>query len=73
MLRHRVEHGRPTIITSNLRPDELVTYYGPNTASLMTESMIVVEFRGRDQRAAVKARMLDEVRRGLTRPVTVGE
>lgn len=73
VLRHRGEHGRPTVITSNLRPDELTTYYGPNTASLLTESMIEVEFRGRDQRVAVKARRRDEVRRGLTRPVTIGE
>jgi DNA replication protein DnaC len=73
VLRSRAEHGRPTIITSNLRPAELTTYYGPNTASLMTESMIEVEFRGSDRRMAVKARMLDEIKQGLTRPVTIGE
>ncbi len=71
LLRHRGEASLPTIITSNLRPEELTTYYGQHTASLLTESMLELEFRGADRRHDVKVRITDEIRQGLDRPVVI--
>lgn len=69
VLRHRVNRNLPTIVTTNLTPDELRAGYGGHTASLMTEKVIMVETSGHDRRGDKALRDAAEVKAGLSRPV----
>jgi ATPase family associated with various cellular activities (AAA) len=71
VLRHRAQHGRPTIISTNPTPDDLKVAYGPNVASVLSESMIEVPFEGVDRRPQVRARTISEIKAGLSRPLVI--
>jgi DNA replication protein DnaC len=72
VLRSRVASDRPTIITTNRTPEELVTLYARQAMSLITESTIMHEFRGTDFRPENQTRRVREARQGLVRPITFG-
>lgn len=50
VMRHRVASGLPTIITTNLTPDDLASGYGRFVNSLLTEQCEKVEVPGSDYR-----------------------
>jgi DNA replication protein DnaC len=70
ILRTRVQEGRPTIITTNMNFAEIQSGYGAAVLSLLKESSISFEFEGEDFRPKSQQRTVDEVRAGLTRPIT---
>ncbi|QDF18632.1 DnaC-like helicase loader [Gordonia phage Pupper] len=70
VLRSRVQAGRSTIVTTNLRPDDVREGYGAAALSLLREKSISIDVAGSDFRRQANARELDEVRRGETRPLT---
>lgn len=72
VLRSRVAGDRPTIITTNRRPDELATLYAGNALSLLSECTISQRFRGADFRPEHQQRKIAEARLGLVRPVSLG-
>jgi DNA replication protein DnaC len=72
LIRHRVAHARPTIITTNYGPDKVRSGYGSGLVSLLSERSIFYECRGEDFRPTSNTRVVDEARQNLTRPVTVG-
>lgn len=73
VLRSRVGSDRPTIITTNKRPDELATIYAGQALSLLTESSIIAEFRGADYRPKHQVRKTTEAKLRLVRPISLGE
>lgn len=72
VLRHRVQHSRPTFVTTNYSMREVAEGYGGHTMSVLTERSIPLEFTGPDRRPEVHSRMIAEIRAGLTRPVVFG-
>jgi DNA replication protein DnaC len=50
LLRSRYDKAAPTVVTTNLRPEEFAEYYGEATASFIHEAFDVVEVIGRDKR-----------------------
>lgn len=72
VLRHRVSAATPTLITTNLSLENLQAGYGGNVMSLLHERSSTYHFTGEDFRDRQKARVDDEIRMGLTRPVTLG-
>jgi DNA replication protein DnaC len=72
VLRTRVASDRPTIITTNRKPEELGTLYSGNALSLIYETCIVHEFVGADYRPEHQQARIREAKLGLVRPVTFG-
>lgn len=72
VIRHRVASSKPTIITTNLTPDEMQNGYGPNVLSLLSEVNREVGFTGLDHREKAQRTTVDEVRQGISRPILVG-
>ncbi|QIG58358.1 DnaC-like helicase loader [Gordonia phage Skog] len=70
VLRQRVQAGRSTIITTNLRPEELQQGYGAAALSLLREKSITIDVSGNDFRNQARRRELDEIRAGETRPLS---
>lgn len=71
VIRHRVQQSMPTILTTNLTPEEIRTGYGGHVMSVLYECSELVEFSGPDRREDVRQRRLKERRLGLTRPVVI--
>lgn len=71
VMRHRVSRSKPTVVTTNLEPEQVSQGYGGHTMSLLAERSMWVRFDGSDRRADVRVRFVAEVKAGLTRPVTV--
>lgn len=69
ILRSRIQNARPTILTTNLLPDELGTGYGGSVLSLLHESSLAEEVTGKDWRGQANTRTMDEIDRGETRPI----
>ncbi|QZE10499.1 DnaC-like helicase loader [Mycobacterium phage ScoobyDoobyDoo] len=69
ILRERVQHGRPTFITTNMNPDDLQSSYGGAILSLLKERSIIKEFLGEDHRPKATSRELEEIRNGEMRPI----
>lgn len=70
VLRYRVQHNKPTFITTNMTRSELRTGYGSAIFSLLNESSIRYEFENEfDARRGVQGRKLKEIREGQTRPI----
>lgn len=70
VLRFRIANCLPTVITTNLPPDQL-TAYGQNIISLLRERMLEIEVTGRDKRELITQRTLREHSLRLTRPIVV--
>jgi DNA replication protein DnaC len=70
VLRHRVNFGRPTHITTNMSTSEMQRGYGSAIFSLLTQVSIVHEIRGSDYRPQVRKRTMAEIDMGMTRPIT---
>lgn len=71
VIRHRVSRAKPTILTTNLKEDEIAPGYGGHNISLLSERSITVPFIGQDRRREMQKRFTDEVKAGLRRPVVV--
>ena len=69
VLRTRVQHGRSTIITTNMTPEEMAEGYGGAVLSLLREKSIVIEIGGDDYRKQANERELARDRRGERRPI----
>ncbi|AEN79792.1 DnaC-like helicase loader [Mycobacterium phage Pleione] len=69
ILRERVTHGRPTLITTNLAADELHEGYGGAILSLIREKSLEEVFEGEDFRPRANDRELDEIMKGWVRPI----
>jgi DNA replication protein DnaC len=71
VIRHRVQQSMPTILTTNLTPEEIRTGYGGHTMSVLYECSELVEFSGPDRREEVRLRRLKERDLRLVRPVVI--
>lgn len=69
VIRHRTAQSMPTVITSNLKPEEIGSGYSSYVMSLLTESCTFVEVAGVDWRPRAEARMREEILKRLCRPV----
>jgi DNA replication protein DnaC len=71
ILGDRVAGARPTIITSNLTPDEIGQHYGPRIAELIEESSIRHRFNAESFRGAAGERDAREADLNLMRPLVL--
>lgn len=71
ILRHRAAAALPTIITTNFSLAQIGTHYGDSISSLISGSFMEVHFSGGDFRAEARARVIDEGRQGLSRPLVI--
>jgi DNA replication protein DnaC len=71
VLRHRIAASRPTIITTNDSKEKFTLRYGEYIASLLTERSASIRLEGSDYRERARARVLDEVKQKLTRPLVL--
>jgi hypothetical protein len=69
VIRARAAAARPTIVTTNLKPEDLQSGYGHNVLSLLSGSLAYVEVRGTDYRKTYESSLADDVRDGVSRPV----
>lgn len=69
ILRTRMQAGRPTFITTNMNRDELEEGYGAAVLSLLVEGSILYVLEGDDFRRRSNERTLEEIERGLVRPI----
>lgn len=69
VLRTRVRHGRSTIVTTNMEPEELGTGYGAPVLSLLREKSITIRVGGEDWRRKAREREVAEIENGETRPI----
>lgn len=69
ILRTRIQSGRPTMITTNMKPPELVKGYGAAVFSLLQEVSIAHQFSGDDRRPNIVFKKLEELEGGETRPI----
>lgn len=73
VIRARVAASRPTIITTNYTPDQMLQGYGGNILSLLSEVNIEVHVPGRDFRPQARQRLMQDRADGIvTYPITVG-
>lgn len=79
VVRHRVANAKPTIITTNLRPDEMGKRYYSGLLSLLAESALMVEIRTdfakdtQDYRSTARELRMSDVQDRRVRPFTLGE
>lgn len=69
--RARVGNSQPMIITTNMPEEEIHKGYGDHVLSLLSERSVIIKVTGDDRRVQTHQRLLDEVRQGLCRPVTL--
>ena len=69
ILRTRVHEGRPTIITTNLTPDELESGYGSSILSLIVQQSIAVNLNRQNYRGTAHDRVMEEIDKGEVRPI----
>ena len=50
LIRRRVEDSRPTIVTTNVEPDDMYSVYGPSFDSFRREAFEAVQMAGSDSR-----------------------
>lgn len=73
IIRARVADARPTIITTNYTPEKMLSGYGGNILSLLSEVNTEIHVPGRDFRPEARERLLRDRSEGiLTYPITVG-
>lgn len=71
VMRHRVNCGLPTFVTTNLSVEELSRGYGGSVLSLLSEVSTEIRMTGESFRSEANARLLRETSMGLTRPIVV--
>lgn len=71
VIRHRVGCQMPTIITSNIDSAQIGEAYGGHTDSLLSEASVPMSLGGTDVRGSMLERQQQEIRDGLSRPVTL--
>lgn len=71
VIRHRTAASAPTLVTTNLTPEQLEKGYNQYVASLLTETCVYVETSGLDWRPKARERTNTEVLRGLVRPLVM--
>jgi DNA replication protein DnaC len=71
VIRARVAGSRPTIITTNYNPEQLLQGYGPNVLSLLSEVNIAIELPGADFRPRQHEQTRQDIASGLVRPLVV--
>lgn len=57
VLRYRLQSNKPTIITSNNTPTELLNYYNIDIVSMLKESCVPVQVKGKDYRDVIKTKI----------------
>lgn len=73
VIRARVAAARPTIITTNYTPEQMLQGYGGNILSLLSEVNIQVQVSGKDFRPQARERLLKDRADGVTSyPIAVG-
>lgn len=68
VMRHRVASGLPTIITTNLTPDNLKSGYGRFINSLLSEQCEYIEVPGSDYRDRKAQQNAEDARKQIVRP-----
>lgn len=71
VIRARNAAALPTIITTNLKPEEVQQGYGHNVLSLLSGSLVSVEVKGSDYRKIEIQRAQEDVIAKVSRPVVV--
>lgn len=71
IIRARVADAAPTIITTNLTPQQIQDGYGGYVMSLLTEQADFIEVSGGDYRPLRREKARHEADLGLARPITV--
>lgn len=69
LLRERVRGGRPTFLTTNLSPREIVSVYGEGAMNNIIEQSFEYHFTGANHHESVMQRYGEERRRGERRPI----
>lgn len=69
IIRSRIQAGRPTHVTTNMQPREMIKGYGAAVFSLLQETTIAHHFSGADYRSNVVYSKLKELELGETRPI----
>lgn len=69
VLRRRVHMGRPTIITTNLKPGEMEEQYGEAIVSLIKGSCLEIDVLGLDWRPKVAAHSKNEMKHETVRKI----
>lgn len=69
VLKYRVQHSKPTFLTTNMTRREMNEGYGSAILSLLYEAALDHEFQGLDFRKTVSNRTLEEIENGETRPI----
>jgi DNA replication protein DnaC len=69
ILRTRTQNARPTILTSNLGPNEVRTGYGAGVLSLLLQQSIAMHLEGIDFRARAHDRTMGEIDNDEIRPI----
>lgn len=73
VIRARVAASRPTIITTNYTPEQMLSGYGGNILSLLSEVNVEVHVPGRDFRPQARERLVRDRADGIaTYPIVVG-
>lgn len=71
IIRARVSDDAPTIITTNLTPQQIQQGYGGYVMSLLSEKALFIEITGQDYRPTRLSLSQAELSKGLSRPITV--
>jgi hypothetical protein len=71
VVRARNAAALPTIITTNLTPEEVQQGYGHNVLSLLSGSLHHVEVKGKDYRERYREELAQDVRDKVSRPVVM--
>jgi DNA replication protein DnaC len=69
LLRHRVDSGKPTLITTNWDPKYIGIEYGGPALRRIYEKSLAQKFVGTDVSSDINARNISEVMNGITRPI----
>lgn len=72
VIRARVAASRPTIITTNYTPEQMLSGYGSNILSLLSEVNIEVHLPGADFRPKARQKKVQDATDGITYPIVVG-
>jgi DNA replication protein DnaC len=72
LLRHRIQHGRTTFVSTNVKPEDLEDRYYTGTLGLFTEVNAIIEVQGENYRDVRRQQLADQAKKGLRFPVVIG-